>query len=196
MTPPPVEPLPGEPVKASGAAEGTLVLLAKTGLTKVEVLCTALKVTEGLLEVSGAVSGKLHYEGCSTKLNGGGATACKPHSPGAAEGLIETNALIGSIKLHTGGISLVSLSPKTGSVFVTLVMGSEVKSECSIGAKFDVTGTFLAHESNGELEVEAQTHSFGAQASLSGLLFGGNAATLDGSVSVDLSEKGVWSGLG
>src|SRR6476619_1858340 len=91
MTPPSSGPASGEPVEASGKVEKALVLLTKIGATKVELECTAVKFVNALLEVSGEASGKLHYEGCTIKLNGKVAVTCKPHSAGAAEGLIETN---------------------------------------------------------------------------------------------------------
>jgi len=200
MTPPQSEPLPGHPIEASGKVEKELVLLTQKGGTKVEVLCTVAKFVDGLLEVSGGASGKAHFEGCITKLNDNGPLgACKPHSPGAAKGLIETNALDGSIQLHEteakAKVGRLKLSPHEGSTFVTLVFGDEGEEECSIGEKFNVTGTFLVQDGNGEFEVEADTHLFEA-GSLSALQFGGNAATLDGSVRVDLPEAGLWSGLG
>ena len=201
MTPPTGEPIEGEPIEATGKVEKELVLLTKTGLTKVEVLCTAVKFADGLLEPAGAASGKLHYEGCITKLNGGAAAgACKPHSPGAAEGLIETNSLKAQIQLHEvspgSKVALVELVPATGEIFVALKMGKETGSECSIGSEFKVTGAFFAQDANGAFEVEAQTHLFEASTALGGLKFGGNAATVDGSVLVDLPGLDLWSGLG
>src|SRR5262245_5658585 len=56
------------------------ILLTKVGLSKVEILCTTLKFIDALLKVLGGATGKIHFEGCITKLNGSTAAACKPHS--------------------------------------------------------------------------------------------------------------------
>lgn len=171
-------------------------LLTKVGLTKVEILCTTLSFKDALLKVLGGASGKIHFEGCITKLNGGAAAgACKPHSPGATEGLIETNLLDGLIKLHTpevgGKVDLLELLPtkvgETTPPFVTIVMGKEVGSECSIGAKFDITGPAFLKDSKGEGLVELKEHEV-EEGPLTKLLFGANAATIDGKALASLSD--------
>jgi hypothetical protein len=202
MTPPAEEPTPEVPVEVTGKAEETLVLLTKVGLSKVEVSCTAVKFVGALLEAAGGASGKLHYEGCITKINGSTAGACVPHSPGAANGLIQTNSLKGQLQLHevSPGTKLgqLELLPQAGSVFVTVVAGKEApeKNECAFGEKFDVSGTLFADEAGGGLEAEATTHLLKASASLGALKFGANAATLDGGVRLDLPGAVLWSGLG
>jgi hypothetical protein len=179
------------------------ILLTKTGLTKVEILCTSLKFVDALLKTLGGAKGKIHFDGCITKLNGGAAAgACKPHSPGAAEGLIETNALDGLIKLHETAtktkVDLFELLPEPVKFkdengeeltktppFVTLIMGKEVGSECSIGSKFDITGKAFLKDAQEEGLVEKVTHLV-VEGPLSALLFGGNAATIDGNANVFL----------
>jgi hypothetical protein len=161
------------------------ILLTKIGLSKLELLCTTTKVIGGLLKKAGALSGKLHFGGCITKLNGNTANACVPHSPTAANGLIETNALTGLLQLHAlaGGstIPLAELTPETGKIFVTLILGKAApeKNECGLGEKFDITGKSFLKDSLNEGEVEKVTHAV-EEGQLSALLFGSNPFTIDG----------------
>ncbi len=195
-----------ETLAATGVKEG--ILLTKVGLSKVEILCTELKFVDALLGLTGSAIGKIHFGGCITKLNGGAASgACKPHSPLAAEGLIETNALKGLIVLHIlkdaegkeiGKDELLELTPASGTVFVDFKMGKEVGSECSIGSHFEIAGkAFLRAGTTTEGKIETVTKLF-SEGPLSALLFGGNAATIDGSAKVALiaPHAGLqWSGL-
>jgi hypothetical protein len=164
------------------------VLLSKVGLSKIEILCISIKFVDALLGLTGSATGKIHFEGCVFKANGVVQAACKPHSPGATEGLIETNALKALIVLHlpTGGNPepLVELAPVSGTSFVTIVNGKEVGSECAILTKADITGKLLSKDTQKELAVEKVTHLFEEEKTLSKLLYGGNAATLEGSVGV------------
>jgi hypothetical protein len=173
-----------------------IVLLTKVGLSKVEVDCTATRLSGTSLEKFGGFRGRIHYENCSTKLNGVTAGACKPHSPGSLEGLIETNLLDGLIVLHTGGVALLELLPLFGGPFVTVVMGKELGSECAIGSKFDITGKAFVKDGANEGSVNKLEHLV-QEGPLSKLLFGGNAATIDGSAWVALVGEFLgskWSG--
>ncbi|MDX6602321.1 MAG: hypothetical protein QOF13_1523 [Solirubrobacterales bacterium] len=187
---------PGEPPEVSGKVEKALVLLTAVGKTPVEIACEGLTIEKGLLEVEGKGSATASFTGCLTWVNGKLAPNCKPHSPSAAAGTITTNPLVGLLKLHTleGGAKegLIELAPKTGTVFVMTELGPL----CAVGNKFNVTGTLFARDSGGELEVEAETHLLEASSALGGVLFGANAATLDGAVRLNLVEGGFWSGLG
>lgn len=189
-----------ETLAATGVKEG--ILLTKVGLSKVELLCTALKFVDALLLTGGKATGKIHFEGCITKLNGTTAAVCKPHSPTHAEGLIETNALSGLIVLHkteAGATEeLLELKPASGTVFVDIKMGKEVGSECAIGSHFEITGpAFLKAGTTTEGKEETVTKLF-SEGALSKLLFGGNAATIDGSAKAALITPHLglkWSGL-
>jgi hypothetical protein len=190
-----------ETLAATGVKED--ILLTKVGLTKIEKLCTEIKFVDALLGLAGSATGKIHLGGCVVKLNGGApATACKPHSPSALEGLIETNKLKLLIVLHTPAEGakeeLLEVSPETGTVFVDIKMGKEVGSECSIGSHFEITGKFfLKFGSKTEGKEETVTKLF-SEGPLSALLFGGNAITLDGSAKAALvaPHAGMkWSGL-
>jgi hypothetical protein len=196
MTPPPVEPTASEPAEVTGKVEKALALLSTVGASTIEIACEGLALENGLLEAEGKGSATASFTGCMTWLNGNLANNCKPKSPGAETGTIVTNPLVGVLKSHTleGGAKegLLELTPKTGTSFVLAELGAL----CGAGNKFDVTGTLFARDSGGELEVEAQTHLLEASAALGGVKFGSNAATLDGSVGLDVVEHGLWSGLG
>jgi hypothetical protein len=180
------------------------ILLTTIGLSKMDILCTSLKYVNRKLHELGRATGKIHFAGCITKLNGTLANACVPHSPGAANGLIETNALKGLIKLHTPAtgpkLPLLELLPETGEAFVTLIVGKAApeKNECAIGEKFDIKGVIYLEDCQKEGEVEKVTHLAQEQKSLSKLLFGINPATLDGSANnfLEGAHKGMtFSGI-
>jgi hypothetical protein len=174
--------------------------LTKVGLSKVEILCTAGQLIDVLLEESGAGHGKARGEGCITKLNGTTAGACVPHSPGAANGVIESNALKGLLQLHTPAtgpkVAIGELAPEAGEVYVTLILGKAApeKNECAIGEKFNITGKGLVKDCQGEGEVEKVTHLV-EEGPLSTIRFGSNPATIDGSANVFLvgAHKGMTS---
>lgn len=171
-----------ETVVSTGVKQ--LILLTKSGLTTVEILCSAMALVDALLEVLGAARGKFHYSGCRTSLNKKPhEPACVPHSPGAANGLIETNTLKALIKLHTGGVELIELLPETGGTFVTLQFGT---GECLIGNNIPITGTFfLKTDAATELKENTVSKLF-SKGPLSALLFGGNHALIDGSAKAAL----------
>jgi hypothetical protein len=156
--------------------ETAATLLTKVGASAVEIVCTEIKFVGAKLHELGRATGKIHYEGCTTKLNGNLANNCKPKSTGATAGLIETGALEGLIKLHEGTVDLVKLSPTTGLVFVTIELGAL----CAIGNKFDISGhAYIKDCLNLGLKEEVE-HLF-EEGPLTALLFGANAATIDGS---------------
>jgi hypothetical protein len=173
------------------------ILLTKVGLTTVEILCTTIKFVNAFLSTTGSATGKIHFEGCVFKGNGSVLPPCKPHSPGALEGLIETNTLKALIVLHTpsGGTAepVVELVPAAGAgtPFVTIVNGKEVGSECAILTKADITGTQFLKDCQKEGTVEKVTHLVEEEKTLSKLLYGGNKATLDGSATVFLTGAHV-----
>jgi hypothetical protein len=178
------------------------ILLTKVGLSKVEILCTTIGLKAAKLHELGRITGKAHFSGCITKLNGTTANACVPHSPGAANGLIETNALHGLLKLHKladGKIDdIIEVLPEGGLLFVTLVLGKAApeKNECAIGEKFDITGHAYLKDCQDELLKEKVEHLL-EEGPLTLLLFGANPATIDGTAFVSLAgvHKGLtWSG--
>lgn len=152
-------------------------LLTTSGKTTVEILCTTYSFKGAKLHELGRFTGKIHKSGCKTSLNHGAhIKSCEPKSTGASLGLIETNALEGLIKLHTGGVELLELLPVNAAmVFVTIHLGPL----CAIGDLFDIKGSYFLKDAKGEFSVEKKEHEF-AEGPLSALLFGSNAMTLDG----------------
>jgi hypothetical protein len=196
MTPPTGEPLPGEPAEVSGKVEKALALLSTSGSSTVEITCEGLAIEDGLLEAEGKISATGSFKGCTTLLNGVTSKRCVPRSPAAAGGTIVTNRLKGLLVLHTleGGASeaLIELLPQSGTKLVSLEFGEGL---CALPPLTDITGTLFVRDSNGELEVEAESHLLEASPALGGVLFGGNPATLDGAVRVSLVKPGLWNGL-
>ena len=150
-------------------------LLTTVGTSKVEILCGKIKFVGATISGTGA-KGKIHYEECTTLLNGVAASRCTPKSPGAALGLIETNALKGLLKLTLASQDVLELSPESGTEFVKLSLGSL----CAIGNEFAITGKATIKDCKGEGRVNKVEHLF-EEGPESALLFGGNAATIDGS---------------
>jgi hypothetical protein len=150
-------------------------LLTSIGTSKVEILCGPIKLVGATIEGTG-FKGKFHYEECDTKLNGVLASRCTPKSPGAPLGLIETNALKGLLKLTVAKEDVLELSPETGTAFDTEELGPL----CAIGNRFDLTGKFTLKDCNGLGLLNNVKHLF-EEGPESALLFGGNAATIDGS---------------
>lgn len=185
-----------------------LIFLTKTGLggsTTLEILCTEIASKGGLLHELGKATGKIHFSNCETFLNGALATKCKPHSAGAAEGLIESEALEGLIKLHkltADGVvhGVVEVLPvNAGMVFVAIKLGKEVGSECSLaGASLTGTGFLWDCLENGKGgSKDAIKHLFEEFKPLTKLLYGGNPATIDGSFWAFLTGAHVnqtWAG--
>ena len=184
-------------LQANELENGDGSLLMKVGASKVEFLCTTITLRNASLKTLGKLSGKIHYEGCITKLNGVTSAACKPHSPGAAEGLIETNALKGIIQLHelteSTKVDLLKLQPE-GSAFVTMVLG---KGLCPIFNSFDLTGQIVLKDAQEEGLVEKVSHLV-VEGPLTTLLLGANPLTFDGSAVISLfgAHEGMkWSGI-
>jgi len=176
-------------------------LITHVGTSEVKILCSEIKFIGAKLHELGRATGKIHYQGCTTLLNGTVASRCTPKSPGAEVGLIETNALKGLIKLHESSPEvkkdLVELLPEVGNIFATLELGSL----CAIGNKFNITtgatgkGFFLK-DCTEEGLVNKEKHLF-EEGPLSELLFGGNAATIVGSAWAFLEGEHLhmlWSG--
>lgn len=151
------------PLKAK--AETTKTLSTKVGLAKVEISCPKTKLVGANLEVGGLIKGKIHFDECITKLNGSVAAKCAAHSPGAVIGLIETNALTGSLRLHAlknekgqeiGKDELIELSPEeAGTPFMVLILGT---GECAIGNELQITGTLSLQDCKNEFLVDKTEH--------------------------------------
>jgi hypothetical protein len=158
-----------------------ITLLTKVGSTNVEILCGPIKLVNGVISGTG-FTGKFHYEECDTFLNGVLASRCTPKSPGASLGLIETNTFKGLLKLTAAKEDVLELSPASG----TDVDIEELGPLCGIGNKFAVTGKFTLKDCQALGLVNRVEHLF-EEGPESALLFGGNAATIDGSAFVFLN---------
>jgi len=156
--------------------------LTKSGFNTVEILCTEIKIKAGLLHLLGRLTGKIHLEGCITKKNGVEEAACKPKTPGANLGLIETEKLEGLLKLHTLSPTVkddvLQLLPENAkNVYLPLELGAT----CAFGNKVDVTGTLFLKDGQNKLLSEEVKHLFEEFPPLTKLLFGANPMTMDGS---------------
>ena len=177
-----------------------IIFLLKISGSKIELSCTEIKMVNGLLHKLGNITGKLHFGNCITKMNGSEAS-CKPHSPGAELGLIETNALVGLLKLHAEGAikeDLLELLPQVGETFLTFVLGVEGKEECLfLLGKNEIKGKVFLKDCQNELLTNKAEHLFEEQKALSKLLFAGTPFTIDGSFLAFLEgvhASQLWSG--
>lgn len=180
-------------------ATADMVLLFKVGLSKVELLCEGAKFVGAKLEAEGKVGGeagggnKTHFGGCKTKINGTVSSKCEPHSPGAANGLLESAALKGLLML-SGGEAIVLFEPVSGNTFLNVEFG---KGECAIASGCTITGKNSVKDSDGELEVEKVAHTV-EQGPIAELFAGANPATVDGAGVLELvgaHESMQWSGV-
>jgi hypothetical protein len=162
-------------------------LLTEVGTTKIEILCGPIKLVGATIAGTG-FTGKFHYEECVTLSGGVVLKRCPVKSPGASVGLIETNALKGLLKLTAAKEDVLELFPASGSAFDTEEFGIL----CAFGIEFDVTGKFTLKDCQEEGLVNKVKHLV-EEGPLSALLFGGNAATIDGSAFVFLN--GAHAGL-
>jgi len=172
-------------------------LLTKSGLSTVKFDCTDIRFSSGLLHELGRFTGKIHFSGCETWIKGVLKVECTPHSPGAVEGLIETEPLEGLLKLHkpaAGGTEdvLEVLPVNAGMIFVTLELGS---GKCPINGA-NITGTLFLKDCKNLLLANELEHLL-EEHPLTKLLFGSNPMTIDGSFWTFLegAHKGqLWSG--
>jgi hypothetical protein len=156
--------------------DGTdFAISTKIGATVLDLLCTTISLKGAKLHELGRATGKIHYTGCVTILNKSGTPAnnCKPKSPGATAGLIETNAVDALLKLHTGGVELLELLPEVGTSFVTIELGAL----CAIGNKFAITGKAFIKDCQNEVLVDKTEHLL-EEGPLTELFFGSNPASV------------------
>jgi hypothetical protein len=173
-----------------------ITVSTSVGKTPLEFLCGPIKLVGAKLHELGRFTGKIHYEGCITILNKNGKAVgnCKPKSPGATAGLIETVALEGLLKLHelAGGAKdeLLEVKPVApATAFVRVEMGPL----CAIGNEFDFTGKAFLRDCLNEGLVDRKDHLV-EEGPLTALKFGGNEAhVISGSAFVFL--KGAHEGM-
>ncbi len=167
--------------------------------SKVELDCTEIKMVKGLLHKSGKTTGKLHFENCITKFKGTNAF-CNPHSPGASAGLIETNALVGLLKLHSElfvNEDLLELLPQEGETLVTIALGPTGKECLFLLGENAIKGKLFLKDCQKELLVNKVEHLFEPQAALSKMLLATSQVLMSGNFLAFLTGKheGLkWSG--
>jgi hypothetical protein len=170
-------------------------LLATFGVgeTPIGVLCSKIKIDNGLLFADGSGSGELLLSSCQTLISGLVKANCKLLEPATVK--------VKSLLLHHSNDTYILFSPTSGAIFTTLHLGEL----CAPGEEVEVTGQAVAecgvlleaswdHE---DCSAENVTHEI-RQASAElftehKLNFGSKAATLDGDASLSLT--GIYAGM-
>jgi hypothetical protein len=185
--------LPSIQVSSVENKTASLLFTLKSG-TKVEILCTEIRLLDGLttndakLGIEGKVDlGRVHFKECLTKLNGTTSANCKPFT-GANSGLILTEPGKGLLRLHEGQ-PVIEITPDTGTTFVTISLGEF----CAIGSEVPVAGVLFLKDCKNLGATEATEHLIEELPALTKLTALGQPATLDGSAIVKLT--GTHAGL-
>jgi hypothetical protein len=131
----------------------TVTLLTHEVSLSVGVSCTSLTASFHLAaEGKLAEGGKFTGTGCTVTQ---GDTHCTVKSPGAPTGTIQSNELKGELVLHTGGVVLTKLEPKSAETgFATL----RFEGECSLPESNKVTGVFYVKDAENKAETLAVKH--------------------------------------
>jgi hypothetical protein len=172
-----------------GEIEGTSgTLLTHLLNLRVAVTCTTLfSMTNMVLQGEGKLfeGAKVTFTGCTVTQ---GDITCLVKSPGAALGTIETNELKGELVLHTGGVVLVKIEPKSATAgFVTLHFEGE---ECLLPLLNKISGVLFLKDCENKAETFAVKHLI-EQGPLTSLTVGADTAehletSIDGSAWVSL----------
>ena len=189
-------------VAETGEAKGTTFTVTSGASTlkdgNVVLTCTSAKNQSGKKsEITSAmtVSTVLVFEGCGGKTGAG--ETCKIHSPGAANGSIETKLLTGKLGLLGAEKVGILFKPEEGTDFVTLE--SEAGKDCvvtteverSIIGEVTPVNTFSTEGKVTFTETsEKQTfRKFTGEEETNELKAFGSAARLVGTANVTLSKK-------
>jgi hypothetical protein len=154
-----------------------LVLLSELGKKHFELLCTGAELENAAgtaapkLLLEGTVLGRAKFTGCVTKIALVVTPACKPHTPGAAEGTILTELVKGLIKLHPLKVEEKEVKDDTVlfvpedkeskeiEKFTTITLGAEgAGNECAAGEKITVNGKLSIEDCQGLFLSEQVTH--------------------------------------
>lgn len=183
-----------------------MTLLSEIGKKPFEMLCLGASFINARLEAEGRVGGgnKVEFTGCTVKIGGVTQVSCKPHTNGKPEGTVLSSALKGLIVLNTAGSeprSVIKFEPVTGETFMTLVLGVEGESECSLGELCSINGVSTVTEEGKGLETEQESHFVSQFAAMSDLWVLNKTAehkvTVDGQGKLGLAgeHKGLkWAG--
>jgi hypothetical protein len=166
----------------------------------VSILCEKFKIEDGLLLTEGKSLGNLLFDECTTFINEVPEPQCDlvPHTGKTHEIEALVKDLIVLDKTVVGNPEGYDLfSPDNGTTtFVTLLY--KKGTECILPAEIGITGESIVEDCNHAFRTEAAVHLIKeAPASLfssTGLKFGKNPATIDGSINLFLVGGGNWSG--
>jgi len=175
-----------------------LVLLGETAGVPLWFTCEEVTPENIVLMASGTGSGEARFAHCKTLTRSGGVVTlnsnCTPKEPIVA-------AFNFSIALHgTPTKAYVKMTgANAGGRFATITISNEL---CAFEGSYEVKGTFWIEDCTNQFEAELLTHLIKEGAipasKLGGLTLGGNPATLDGSVNLqlfDLTLMQKFSGL-
>jgi hypothetical protein len=170
-------------IKAQATSDTKIELLTTSGGAEVGISCEKVEITSAELEAGGKANGTAKVTGCSTFLNGKLSELCKPIEPIEMSGTAEIVKHEGTTYIKATGAS---------GVFTTLTfVDSE---ECSLPEEVSLTGTIWIEDCEAQLETEALVHLLqegkAPAEALGGVKFGKNAATIDGSLSVEVIHEG------
>jgi hypothetical protein len=179
-----------------------LVLHSEISKKSFLILCTGAHGTGVKLILNGSTSsGFVVFTGCIVKVAGVTQGACKPHSAKEPEGTIKTEKGHGLIVLsESEGNTL--LLPDVGETFVTIILGKEGESLCSVGEKLPVSGKLGVKDCQKLFPIELADHLIEERVALTDLWVlnktAEHKATILGSAIVKLigEHEGLkWAGL-
>ena len=180
--------LPEVQVKEVENKTASLLFTTKGG-TKVEILCTAMSLSNTKLKTTGSsTEGVATFTGCLMKLNGTTSANCKPKAGGGASGTIITKKTLLLLLLASPGVPVVRIVPEAGTEFVNMELGEL----CSIGENVPIAGNLNVKDCKGSIGSSLVNHLLeeGPGTNITAL---SQPATFDGSVVWAL--VGVHSGL-
>lgn len=170
-------------VEALKPIDGTL--LTTFGVAKVDILCEAILLHDGLLFSDGSSLGEVLFSSCATVISGLTKANCKPLEPIVLK-------VKNSLTSHNGD-TYILVSPKSGLVLTILHFGEL----CAMAENVEITGHFVAEcgllsegsWSHEDCATETQEHEV-RQAS-AGLFqghqikFGARSISLDGEIKLN-----------
>jgi len=180
---------------------GSATLLSTSGGNAIAITCTTATVTSAVVTV-GTITGTVNFSGCTTKINGTLQASCEPKNQPVATGGTIT-AVLHSGVAYAKALGTETKILKEGKEETVFVFATFKFSCVSLPSTVKVTGTGWLEDCNNEFETEKVTHlvqeAMVPALALGGLLFGANAAEIDGSANVafnDATHKGLkFSGL-
>jgi hypothetical protein len=186
--------------EATSETESTAIILFTVFHIMVGIGCTQSTISHIHLAAEGKFSegGKVIFTGCT--VSGAGVT-CTVKSPGAAVGTVASEELKGELVLHTGGVVLAKIEPKSagGNLGTVRFEGAE----CLLPESNKVTGVVYLKDCENKAETLAVKHLI-EQGPLTSVSFGADTAehletSFSGSAWVKLTglhNNVEWRGMG